>query len=92
MSPLLRVTLLPAPGGYLLFESHNVYAQGHGGVGDDGDSDLKVAIMNKYFDIERYRMVRCFLEHAVEDLDKLFIVAKNPVHPDRLISFYLWLG
>jgi len=85
---LLKIVGLLKPGGYLLFESHNVYADGQGGVGDDGDMDVKMAIMNKYFDIERYRMVRCFLEHAVEDLDKLFIVARRSEAP-RPINFNL---
>jgi SAM-dependent methyltransferase len=76
------------PDGYLLFESHNVFAQGIGAMGDDGDMDHKFAIMNQYFDIEKYRMVRCFLKHGVEDLDKLFIVARRSLMP-RLVPFNL---
>ncbi|ANN69081.1 class I SAM-dependent methyltransferase [Bordetella bronchialis] len=76
------------PGGYLLFESHNVFAPGAGGVGDDGDMEQKVAIMNRLFDIERYKMVRCFLKHGVEDLDKLFIVARRSDSP-RPVEFDL---
>lgn len=72
-----KIVGLMKPGGYLLFESHNVFAPGEGRVGDDGDMEEKVAIMNQYFDILRYRMVRCYLKHAVEDLDKLFIVARQ---------------
>jgi SAM-dependent methyltransferase len=66
-----KIVDLLKPGGYLLFESHNAFAAG--GIGD--------AIMNKRFDIERYRMVRCYLKYAVEDLDKLFIVAKRSEFP-----------
>ena len=76
-----KVVDLLKPGGYLLFESHNVFASGEGGAGDDGDMEQKIAIMNKHFDIERYRMVRCYLKHAVEDLDKLFIVARRSDSP-----------
>jgi SAM-dependent methyltransferase len=76
-----KIVSLLNPGGYLLFESHNVFAEGKGNVGDDGDMENKVAIMNKYFDIERYKMVRCYLKHGVEDLDKLFIVAKQSLMP-----------
>ena len=61
--------------GYLLFESHNVFGPGQGGIGDDGDMENKIAIMNKYFTIERYRMVQCHLKGI--DIDKLFIVAKK---------------
>jgi len=75
-SYIKKIVSFLRPGGYLLFESHNVFAEGKGVVGDDGDMELKVAIMNRYFTIERYRMVNCFLKHAVEDLDKLFIVAR----------------
>lgn len=76
-----KVAGLLKPGGILLFESHNVYAEGKGAVGDDGDMEEKVAIMNRYFTIERYRMVNCFLKHLVEDLDKLFIVARRSDAP-----------
>lgn len=76
-----KIAGLLRPGGYLLFESHNVFAKGKGGVGDDGDMDAKVAIMNRYFDILKYRMVHCFLKHGVEDLDKLFIVARLSPDP-----------
>lgn len=69
------------PNGYLLFESHNVFAAGAGGIGDDGDMEQKMAIINKRFEIERYKMVRCFLKHGVEDLDKLFIVARRSDSP-----------
>lgn len=83
-----KLVALLKPNGYLLFESHNVFAEGKGGVGDDGDMEKKVAIMNKYFNIKRYKMIRCFLEHAVEDLDKLFIVAQRSNNP-TMIRFSL---
>lgn len=77
-----KIAGLLRPGGWLLFESHNVFAEGKGGVGDDGDMEAKVAIMNRWFTIERYRMVHCFLEHGVDDLDKLFIVARKSERPE----------
>ncbi|AYD65293.1 class I SAM-dependent methyltransferase [Achromobacter sp. B7] len=77
-----RIVSFLRPGGHLLFESHNVFAEGKGGMGDDGDMEHKVAIMNKYFTIERYRMVNCFLKHGIEDLDKLFIVARLADDPE----------
>lgn len=83
-----KIVNLLTPNGYLLFESHNVYAEGIGVLGDDGDMDMKVAIMNKYFTIEKYRMVNCFLKHGIEDLNKLFIVAKRSNNP-RPIEFDL---
>lgn len=83
-----KIASLLKPGGYLLFESHNVFGSGAGSVGDDGDMEQKLAIMNQYFDIERYKMVRCYLKHAVEDVDKLFIVAKQSATP-RSVSFNL---
>jgi SAM-dependent methyltransferase len=76
-----KIASLLKPNGYLLFESHNVFGPGTGGVGDDGDMAQKVAIMNKRFEIDRYKMVRCFLKHGVEDLDKLFIVARKSDSP-----------
>jgi SAM-dependent methyltransferase len=79
-----KIAALLKPDGYLLFESHNVFASGSGGVGDDGDMEQKVYIMNKHFDIERYRMVHCYLKHAVEDLDKLFIVARRSNAPKQV--------
>jgi len=76
-----KISGLLKESGYLLFESHNVFAEGKGGVGDDGDMEEKIAIMSRYFQIERYKMVRCYLEHGVDDLDKLFIVARKSSNP-----------
>lgn len=74
-----RIADLLRPGGVMLFESHNVFGPGVGGVGDDGDMDAKVSVMSRYFRIERYRMVRKFLKHS--DIDKLFIVARRSEAP-----------
>lgn len=78
-----KIVHLLKPGGYLLFESHNVFATGSGMMGDDGDMDQKIQIMNKHFIIERYKMVRCYLKHGVEDLNKLFIVARQSDSPTQ---------
>lgn len=72
--------------GYLFFESHNVWGPGKGGPGDDGDMEKKFATLNHYFEIERWRMVECFLPPL--DIDKLFIVAKK-VHSPSQITFNL---
>ena len=79
-----KIVSMLSPDGYLLFESHNVFGPGLGGVGDDGDMELKVAIMNKYFDITRYRMVNCFLKHGKGDINKLFIVARLNSTPKQV--------
>lgn len=76
-----KIVNLLKPGGYLLFESHDVFGPGKGRPGDDGDMDKKVAILNKFFDIERYKMVRCYLGHGWGDIDKLFIVARLSQNP-----------
>lgn len=70
-----RITDLLKPAGYMLFESHNVFGPGEGGLGDDGDMEAKIQIMSKHFDILRYRMIRRFLKCG--DIDKLFIVARR---------------
>ncbi|MEM6409160.1 MAG: class I SAM-dependent methyltransferase [Pseudomonadota bacterium] len=85
-SHVSRIAALLRPGGVMLFESHNVFAPGEGGPGDDGDMDEKVKIMSKYFQIERHRMVRCFLKYG--DIDKLFIIARKTDDP-KPISFDL---
>ena len=85
---IAKIASLIDLGGYLLFESHNVFGQSLGSPGDDGDMDLKIKIINKYFSNERYRMVHCFLEHNVEDVDKLFIVGRRVNRP-RHIEFNL---
>lgn len=81
-----RIWDLLRPNGVMLFESHNVFARGLGGPGDDGDMDKKIKTMSKYFRIERYKMVKCFLKYG--DVDKLFIVARKADAPSP-ISFDL---
>ncbi|AZE24265.1 hypothetical protein [Pseudomonas chlororaphis] len=78
-----RLVSFLKPGGYLLFESHNVFGPGSGAVGDDGDMDEKIKIMNTYFAIERYRMVNCYMRHMIDDVDKLFIVARLVENPPK---------
>ncbi|AZD87011.1 hypothetical protein C4K14_4190 [Pseudomonas chlororaphis subsp. aureofaciens] len=78
-----RLVSFLKPGGYLLFESHNVFGPGSGAVGDDGDMDEKIKIMNTYFVIERYRMVNCYMRHMIDDVDKLFIVARLVDNPPK---------
>ena len=81
---IVRIANLLRPGGVMLFESHNVFAPGTSGEGDDGDMNDKVAIICKYFQVERYRMVHCFLRHGIEDMDKLFIVARKSDAPEKI--------
>lgn len=81
---LQKILKFLKPNGYLLFESHNVFAKGIGELGDDGDMNKKMEIMNQYFDIEKYKMIKCFLKHGKEDLDKLFIVAQQSEKPKKV--------
>lgn len=74
------------PNGYLLFESHNVFGPGSGGVGDDGDMEDKLIILSRHFVIERYRMIHKSMRFS--DVDKLFIVARKSDAPTSL-SFKL---
>lgn len=59
------------PGGWLFFESHNVFGPGTGGPGDDGDLDLKFDIVERYFELHEARMHRAFV--PAHDVDKLFV-------------------
>lgn len=52
------------PGAILLFESHSIW-------GDDSDLEKKFDICNKYFYLQRFKMVPAFYE---PDIDKLFAV------------------
>jgi len=81
-----RVAELLRDDGVMLFESHNVFGPGKGGVGDDGDMERKMQIIAKYFRVERYRMVRKFMNYG--DIDKLFVVARKSAQP-KPISFNL---
>lgn len=77
-----KIVRMLKPGGRMLFESHDVFGPGRGGHGDDGDMEHKMSIMNRYFDIERHRMVRCYLKNV--DIDKLFIVARQSLSPNKI--------
>lgn len=70
-----KIYSLMNAGGYLFFESHNVFGPGKGGPGDDGDLDLKLDLAAPFFDIVKYRMVPAFVSH--HDVDKLFVVMKR---------------
>ena len=61
--------------GYLFFESHDVFGNGTGNPGDDGDLDLKLDIAAKYFEVIDYKMTAKFV--PCDDIDKLFIVFKR---------------
>ena len=63
------------PGGYLFFESHNVFGPGKGGPGDDGDLDAKFDIVERYFQVVRTRMTRAYV--PAYDIDKLFVVLRR---------------
>ena len=74
-----RIAELLRSDGVMLFESHNVFGPGMGGVGDDGDMERKMEIITMHFRVVRYRMVRRFMKHG--DIDKLFIVAQKSDEP-----------
>ena len=73
-------SILP-PGGYFLFESHNVFGPGKGLPADDGDLDAKFDVAEQYFDVVKHRMTKSYIPD--QDVDKLFIVMKrkNRVDP-----------
>lgn len=79
---LARIAELLRTDGVMLFESHNVFGPGLGGMGDDGDMERKMQIISKYFSVERYRMVRRFMTHG--DVDKLFLVARKSAKPEPI--------
>ena len=60
------------PGGYLFFESHNVFGPGKGGAGDDGDLDAKFDVVERYFKVIRTKMTQAYV--PAYDIDKLFVV------------------
>lgn len=62
-------------GGYLFFESHNVFGPGKGTPGDDGDLDRKFEIVERYFEVVRHRMLPAFV--PAHDIDKLFVVLRR---------------
>lgn len=63
------------PGGWLFFESHNVFGPGAGQAGDDGDLERKFELMAPYFELVEHRMTRCFV--PFHDIDKLFAVFRR---------------
>lgn len=70
-----KIFYLLNDGGYLFFETHNVFGPGTGGPGDDGDLDAKFDIVERYFDIVKMKMTKQFV--TAHDIDKLFIVLKR---------------
>ena len=52
------------PGGFLFFESHNIY-------GDDSDLEKKFLICSKYYELIKYKMIKAFYR---PDIDKLFAI------------------
>ena len=64
------------PGGTLLFESHNVFAPGRGGPGDDGDLNAKFDVAERSFEVIRHKMTRRFVPGDL-DVDKLFVVMRR---------------
>lgn len=77
------------PGGWLFFESHNVFGPGTGGPGDDGDLDLKFDIVERYFELIDTGMHRTFV--PAHDIDKLFVkLRRRASHaPDATRRFAL---
>lgn len=63
------------PEGYLFFESHNVFGPGKGDPGDDGDLDAKFDIVERYFEVVKAKMTRCYV--PAFDIDKLFVVLRR---------------
>jgi SAM-dependent methyltransferase len=70
-----KVFSLLKPGGFLLFETHNVFGPGAGGPGDDGDLDAKFDIAERYFEVLRHKMTRAYV--PATDIDKLFVVMRR---------------
>ena len=62
-------------GGWLLFESHNVFGPGRGAAGDDGDLDSKFEVMERYFELVDSKMTKAFV--PCHDIDKLFVVLRR---------------
>jgi SAM-dependent methyltransferase len=70
-----KIFSLLKPQGYLFFESHNVFGQGTGAPGDDGDLDAKFDIVERYFQVLKYKMTPAFVPFG--DIDKLFVVLRR---------------
>jgi SAM-dependent methyltransferase len=75
---IAKVFSLLKPGGFLFFESHNVFGPGAGGAGDDGDLDAKFDIAERYFRVLKYKMTPAYV--PAFDIDKLFIVMRRRDH------------
>lgn len=75
---IARIFSTLKPGGWLFFESHNVFGPGIGGQGDDGDLDAKFEIVERYFEVVESHMHRAFV--PAHDIDKLFVKLKRRDH------------
>jgi SAM-dependent methyltransferase len=69
-----KIFNLLKPGGFLFFESHNVWGDGYLGPGDDSDLDKKFEICGQFFEIIKHKMVHSFYP---VDIDKLFVVFRR---------------
>jgi SAM-dependent methyltransferase len=97
---IAKVFSLLKPGGYLFFESHNVFGPGSGAPGDDGDLDAKFDIAERYFEVLKYKMTPAFVPFG--DIDKLFVIlrrrdsylagAKRTFSLDRAKTAYVYVG
>lgn len=72
---IAKVFSLLKPGGFLFFESHNVFGPGAGGPGDDGDLDAKFDIAERYFEVLQHKMTRAYVPAI--DIDKLFVIMRR---------------
>ncbi|MBB5516047.1 2-polyprenyl-3-methyl-5-hydroxy-6-metoxy-1,4-benzoquinol methylase [Rubricella aquisinus] len=70
-----KIARLLAPGGLLIFESHNINGPGRGLPGDDGDIEDKIAYMQTRFEVLDRYMVDCWVPAL--DIDKLFLVLRK---------------
>jgi SAM-dependent methyltransferase len=68
---MAKLFALLKPGGWLFFESHNVFGPGSGAPGDDGDLEQKFDTAERYFELVSSHMTRAFV--PTHDIDKLFI-------------------
>lgn len=84
-----RLFSLIKPGGWLFFESHNVFGPGTGAPGDDGDLDAKFDIIERYFECVDSTMHRSFV--PAHDIDKLFVkLRRRPTYlADAVRTFSL---
>lgn len=83
-----KIYNLLEPGGTLIFESHDINGPGLGLPGDDGDIINKIRIMSKYFYITKFKMIKCFLKHNVDDIDKLllYMIKKPCIQEESLLD------